>query len=342
MNRRHLFIALAVIVSVAAFIPAKIAASWRPVRVGTLLGVGTGPPTLCVAERAIVACRYFDACTRFDLVAGTHRNFKRQTIARGGSWTAQLRINKVRKLELVLIDDKARAHAYSIAGFTVSTFEASYEARVLDRQTLRVLPDLNRVELILESGYYRWNFTSRELERSIGLEELSQNFKSGFREEKIAAITRDGTRVVTLDSKGIEWRSTLSSHVTQRFTFTNYRPSNQTSEQIQVSNYGALALYNVYIGGGNSAQWEVRNTSNGRVLWKITLASSTNRAVFSDDEKWLALPINDLKWHICDAQTGALVRTLPRVPNVDGAAFSPDGNTLYSVANGVLYKQRAR
>ena len=122
----------------------------------------------------------------------------------------------------------------------------------------------------------------------------------------------------------------------------NYRPSNQTSDHIQVSNYGALSLYNVEIGGQNSAQWNVISTANGRVLWNFTLASPTNRAVFSDDEKWLALTCDNLRWEICNSQNGALARKLPRVPNMRAAAFSPDGNTLYSIADGVLYRQRAR
>ena len=181
------------------------------------------------------------------------------------------------------------------------------------------------------------------MERNCRLEEIGalQDI-NGFVEEKVSAIARDGESVVSLDSKSIEWRSTRRNRVTKRWKLTGYRPVNQTFEQIQISNYGAFALCNVWIGGANSNQWDVCSTNSGRVLWKFTLTSPTNRAVFSSDEKWLALPTNGLHWEIRDAQSGVLSRTLPRVPGVRGAVFSPDGATLYSVADGVLYRQRAR
>lgn len=341
MNRRFILIALAIAVPVAVFIPMKIAASWRPVGVATVAGAQTNiAMTMRVSKRYLVASDA-NATNLFNLQNGDKTLLNYGGIAENGAWLANLRAPKHGQLELSLSNSE-QTFAYPIPNVTASSkagFDANATAQTLSRQTLRIEAD--RVEVVNFGAYYRWNRRSRKLERSIRLEDMSQNL-AGFREEKIAAITRDGERVVALDSKGIAWRSTTSNQVTERFRFTSYRPSNRTSEQIQVSNYGAVALYNVYIGGNNSAQWEVRSTANGRVLWKFTLSSPTSRAVFSPDEKWLALPVDALKWEIRDAQSGAIIRTLPRVPDVRAAVSSPDGATLYSVANGVLYRQRAR
>lgn len=341
MNRRHFLVALAIAVPVAVFVPAKIAASWRPVAIHNLSGPQSAiPMTMRVSSRYLVASDS-NFTNRFDLQNGEQMPLSHGGIAENASWLANLRAPKYGQLELSL-SNGSQTFAYPIENITASSragLDANTTAQMLSRQTLHIEAD--RVELVYFDVYYRWNRRSCKLERSIALEDIRQNI-NGFREEKIAAISRDAERVVTLDSKGIEWRSTWQNQVIERFRFTSYRPSNQTSEQLQVSNYGALALYNVTIGGNNSAQWQVRNAENGRVLWQFTLASLTNRAVFSPDEKWLALPVDGLKWKICDAQTGALIRTLPRVPDMRAAVFPPDGATLYSVAGGKLYRQRAR
>ena len=61
------------------------------------------------------------------------------------------------------------------------------------------------------------------------------------------------------------------------------------------------------------------------------------------DDKQLAVPKTKRHcWEIHDSKTGVLLHTLPMISGVYTGAFSPDGATLYSVANGVLYKQRAR
>ena len=349
MNRRKFLITFAIAVPIAVFVPAKIVASWRPVVVGQL-----DVPHLMVPMTTRVSSRYLVASdalftTRFDLQDGDKIPLIYGGIAENEAWLATLRAPKYGQLELSLHNGE-QTFAYpipNVTAFSKAGTNANTTAHLLARQTLRIEP--NRVELVFLNTYYRWNRNSRKLESSIPLEDITQSI-SGFIEEKIAAISRDGERVVTLNSKSIDWRSTLSSQVTQRFTFKGYRPSSQTSEQIQVSDYGALALYNVYVGGKNSTQWEVRSTATGRVLWKFALASLSNRAVFSDDEKRLALPTDGLKWKICDAQTGAIIRILPRVPDMRAAAFSPDGTTLYSVADDprynvasdILYRQRAR
>ena len=234
MNRRRFLIAFAIAVPIAVFVAAKIAASWRPVVVGQL-----DVPHLRVPMTTRVSSRYLVASDalfthRFDLQNGDNIPLIYGGIAENEAWLATLRAPKYGQLELSLRNGE-QTSAYpipNVTAFSKAGSNANTTAHLLARQTLRIEP--NRVELVFLNTYYRWNRGSRKLERSTALEDITQNI-SGFVEEKIMAISRDGERVVTLNSKSIEWRSTSSSQVTQRFTLEGYRPSSQTSEQIQVS-----------------------------------------------------------------------------------------------------------
>ena len=350
MTRRRLLIALAVAVPLAIFIAANWATRWRPVKIGALpamprLGL---PTTLRASNRYLIAgATSSDNYTLFDLQTQTQRRIRNQTLLEDGDLLLQLRASSrvgaavaPGNVQLVMSGD-GPARVYVLRGFSMSgTLKSGFSAETMSRSTVRVSPDLDRVELVFSDTYYRWSQTSRAPQRKAYLIDFSPI--NGFVEESVAAIARDGESVVSLNSRAIEWRSTRDGRVLKSIALRGFRASNQTSEQIGISNFGALALYNLPVGGINSTRWEVRDAQNGRVKWKFKLPFLNNRAVFSPDEKWLALPSDGLHWDIRDAQTGVLARQLPRLPNVSGAAFAPDNSTLYSVANGVLYRQRAR
>ena len=353
MNRRRFLIALAILVPLALFGAAKWASRWRPVRVGAMVGAPKNPaPTLRVTERAVLACHNYGVCTRFDLTAdlnaAARRKVRRQTVARDGTWTAalvsrpnaELQPALTPKLELALTRDGA-TRAYPIPNLTITTGEAGFEARALNERTLRVSPELNRVEMVLFTSYYRWNLATRALERRTALPMVGFGSVNGFIEENVVALARDGESVCLLNSHFIEWRSARDGRTLRRFPVRGMRPTNVTSDQIQVSTFGALALLNVPVKGVNSKRWQVVNARTGAALWRFDLDALSARAVIAPDETVLALP-RARDWQIRDAHTGAILRTLPLVPDANAAAFSPDGATLYSIANGILYRQRAR
>ena len=89
--------------------------------------------------------------------------------------------------------------------------------------------------------------------------------------------------------------------------------------------------------------WNVHDTHTGRLLWRFLLEVNVRERAIAPDESVIALPFpSRAQWDIRDLQTGQKLRTLPLVPNLKSAAFSPDAKTLYSLAGGVLYRQRAR
>lgn len=94
--------------------------------------------------------------------------------------------------------------------------------------------------------------------------------------------------------------------------------------------------------GAQIDRYHVIESSTGNTLCELeSSAFSLYSSAISPDEKRIALPLSG-QWQVRDLKTGQLLRALPLVPNTVSGAFSPDGNTLYSVADGVLYRQRAR
>ncbi len=87
----------------------------------------------------------------------------------------------------------------------------------------------------------------------------------------------------------------------------------------------------------------VLQTATGQRLWDFheNEVNPSFNWVASNDERVIFVRAGT-QWQVRDFQTGTLLRRLPCVSNVQAAASSPDGSMLYSIAGGVLYRQRAR
>ena len=89
--------------------------------------------------------------------------------------------------------------------------------------------------------------------------------------------------------------------------------------------------------------WNVHDAHSGRLLWQYQLEEHIRERAIAPDESVIALPFPAREqWEIRDLKSGEPLRTLPLVPALQSATFSPDARTLYSLAGGVLYRQRAR
>lgn len=351
MNRRRFFLALAVVVPLVTLGAAKWAMRFRPVKVGALLGAKAPhlPVTLRVSARYVIAgTTSFNAYTLFDLKEGTRQRIADQTLIEGGAGRWQIRVTGAvgstptpGNVQLVFKAGDGSTRAYALPNLSISNPGGGYTIETISRQTARVSSTLNRVELMLGNSYYRWNQTSRVLERQFLFWDVL-NF-NGFLEESVPAIARDGESVVLLNSQSIVWRSTRTGKVGKRITLQGFRPANQTSDNIDVSTYGHYALYRTFASGVVSTHWQLRDARNGCVLRTFQLDSGAERAIFSPDETLLAVPRAARGvWEVRATENNQLVRTLSLLPGVQNAAFSPDNATLYIVANGVLYRQRAR
>ena len=326
MNRRRFLFALAVTVPLALFGAAKIAASWRPVKLGALPFVGDASqnPFAMASSGAVVTGDNFRTAW-FDLPPRQARaRQSNEGLTKDGAT-----IWKVTGAppQLQLLQDEGRV-AYPLPD-------------ALGRQVQSVGPGFTqvaqsegRVELLFGDRYCRWNAGSRVLERDVrwGGASLWAN----------AAATRDGASIVAIGGGRITFFSTRDGRATRRIPVAV--AATETYQPTQVSSYGSYAIYETVKPGAPVRRADVLNSMTGRRGWSFQKTNGTGDAtVMSPDENMLAQANSARKrWEIYDLKSGALLLTLPQVPGTRIAAFSPDGDTLYSVANGVLYRQRAR
>ena len=214
---------------------------------------------------------------------------------------------------------------------------------------VRYSPAAHRVEVVSQTRYYCWQSATRHLERA---------FQFDSSPVASLALTRDSSSVVTmpLNQDGFNWISTQSGRLVRHvglipsagrvkmFSYGKFDLGDwDTGKRLSPFGSYALLLKTAAPPASYRAFWCVADARTGRELWSFQRQAPHDVALFSPDETRLAIPQFDQhKWQICDIATGKLLLTLPLVPDTMSAIFSPDGATLYSVANGILYRQRAR
>ena len=322
MNRRRLLIALAIALPLAILIVAKTTASWRPVAVGRLrTSLMSGP----IEDFSIDASRYYVIAgghfkTIFDVRTGAARSFT-QGASGNRAGLREFGPPSQRQLRVYAPDGQLRLYPLPASIF--------YEAAQAEKSWIAPARDASRIELFWNEQYYRWDARARQLQRSTHF-----NFgTTGW-----DALTRDGETLVRAGYQNIERFSTRTGHRTGRVALVGLRPSNRA----RMSAYGSYALYDGSTNG--ITHWRVVDTATGRVRWRFDLEGQHfNAAALSADETEIALPLASRHlWQIRTLSSGQILRTLSLMPQTHTGAFAPDGDTLYSVADGVLYRQRAR
>ncbi len=315
-RRRRLLIALAVAVPIALFAVARTMASWRPVPVGRLLVGNSSSRDITIQ---FVGNRVVESSsgTAFDVTTGVRTNAPRFNIVGQGAWTWDAVGGD--KPQLILRDGDGAPIAYPLS--------PSQKIGSMALAWVRLSPARNRVEAVVFNRYYRWNARTRALERMqklMGALEGAQTFSG------------DGTRIVRAGFGSIDHTFTDSKRPTKYVKLRGFRGF----EAMRISPLGTFALYDAP-GKSGPSHIRVVGAQTGRVRWEFDLDNFQDKPAFASDDS--ALAVLHLKhWEVRDAQTGRILRQLPRVIHARDAAFSPDGNTLYSVAGGVLYRQRAR
>ena len=321
MKRRRVGFGLAAVAVVALFVAAKSVASWRPKKLGEFA-------VSAVTGLRASPTRIYDSGGKgwyFDLPSGKSgpRGTRTGFIA-GGAWNWELQ----RAQSLVLHENLREATPWFYAIPESSTFSKRQRANFGGAVEVRM--DDDRVKLLVGALFYRWD---RQSGRLMGQLEMPDAPTSAI------ALARDGETVIKVNGNYVTTLSTRTGRVMSRVNLQKAR----ASLSIQISAYGAYTFYDDAWPGAVAGRWFVVDTRTGRVTAEVNLGSYPGQIAFSPDETEIAVPIvgRDI-WEVRALKTGALLRTLPLVPGAQGAAFSPDGATLYSVANGVLYRQRAR
>ena len=330
MKRSRIWLGLAALaVVVALFVVAKSAAKARPVKIGVLdASVQNYAEVDLRVSPAYVLAGADAAYTRFDLRTGARLPLKNATFVAGDEWLGFLEIGDHLNLQL----RKAGEPTAIYRAPAPKTGKPNIVSVGERPDFVRVTPPDNRVEMIQNGVYYRWNLGSRALERGF-------NIKGNLGHAQ--AIARDGETVICAATDAIYRSATRSPHAPVRVAFQGV----EVFKERQLSPFGSYAIYDDL--EKSAPVLRVIDTTNGRELWqvdwKFEAATSRDNAVFSPDETLVALPFSQRKqWEIRQTKTGVIVRVLPLLPDVQAAAFAPDNSTLYSVAGGVLYRQRAR
>lgn len=330
MNRRYFLIALAIALPVAVFIPAKIAASWRPVAVSSLLGPKK-PLTLpqIVASPAVVFAGDEDAIiTRFNLTTGRKTKRAIEGICQGGRALWRLRASEKPQLEIIR-PNQTRAYPLSpeMALKLEQYARSDFAGGGFFLSSVRVLDGPNQLQLLVGERFCRWNQRTGQLEREFDY----TDFNAGH----LSALSRDGQSIVWAGHE-VATHSTRDGRSIKRLQ----RDAPYGGLQ-QISPFGAYSVYRTTF--ANRQQWLVMDTSTGQRLWSADWDVKRDIVFFSPDETLLAIAYPSLgEWHLHQTRDGISIRALPLVPETVGGAFSPDGATLYSIANGKLYRQRAR
>ena len=333
MNRRVSLIALAAVVSAALFGAAKIAASWRPVKVALIEPPNPNGSRLVGSEisfrthastREIIFPNFDENPKLFNLATGKVRALKAEGIVAGGNGSWHFEGGKSPRI--VVRQNAIEERTYPLP--TEDFDELNAMPADLYRDSANVAANAKRVEMVVGAHYYRWNTGTRALERDTNCDMESELANQ--------AIARDGE---TLINAGLREVSALSTQ-TGEFTRHDKLPK-MGAEGAHISAFGAYSIYAPPL--SNAMTWHVVETANAREIWQFQTNNLDDPVTFSPDEKYIAIGRGDRKiWEIHNIKTGEILRTLSLVPGATSGAFSPDGATLYSVANGVLYKQRAR
>ena len=335
MNR-HLFTALTFVLPLISLGTTKAALQDQPVKIGLIDppkedGIILGGPSISFRTYASESGLIFptvDESKFFDFKTQTVRALEGEGIIAGGNGQWQFVGGVAPYLAVQQGVSVERPYAFPVED--VEELNAIPEDWYQDSTV--VTANDERVEMVVGAHYYRWNTKTRELESNVNCD-----MESGLENQ---AISRDGKNII---NAGLSEISALS---TQTGEFVRHdKVPHADADGAHISAFGGYCIYEPET-NSQEQNWSVLDTATARDVWTFTLDNwETDAVLFSPDEKYLVIGRSNRKiWELHDIKTGEILRTLPMVVGADyaSAAFSPDGATLYSVADGVLYRQRAR
>ncbi len=191
----------------------------------------------------------------------------------------------------------------------------------------------DKVGLLANTRLYRWQ---QRVAKPLSPLKISA---SG---DGIGTINQARNEIIYADVAAITRFSLRDGKIIKRL-----RP--QTSEDVEwvsLSGAGRYVGYGAPLnshGTSRRLKWQIYRVATEKFVWSFETQDEATSAFFARDgtRHVLAVPARQL-WEIRDGATGKILRVLPMLPGTRAGDLSPDGATLYSVANGVLYRQRAR
>ena len=328
-NVRFLVVGASSLLVVGVFMGREMA-SWRPVVVANVAPYAYLANPLRASKHLVTFTTYSNrpqivtSCNRYDVqsgqmrvsrfvgehAAGTSNNFLWHLKFKPFFYLAKPSPSQLE------VEDESRPGTKRVFNFMVDGF-TDYSPCV------QILPEQNRVVLLSQRHIYEWNFTTGKLfhhqETPLTLDRK---------------LSRDGQSYILADHTRFQFGDVTTGTVGR----TVYLKNIKAQQESILSPHGRYALLE---GPKGSASISVVSTSTGKVVYNCSTNVGIRGCIMPDDEKTIFVR-EGRQWNVLDFGTGAVLRHLPRLTNTSIFAVSPDGATLYSVANGKLYQQRAR
>lgn len=295
------------------------AASWQPMPIGRIVPASSSIESISVEPNRVSFGGQNQTGQRIygwlDLANGDVTRFATTVPRRTGSagdyrWV-YLMNDKVHTLELTGGNGVRRS--YSIRGL--------YPPQQRGELPVRVLPEENRVLMFSDDHLLEWNLATGRL--------LRNSPRHG------TTLARDGQTFVGIGENYGSFQ--IGDVATGKISKTIPWRTDGPLEYEHFSHYGRYCLFDTRDG-----TFRVVEVATGKVLWKFLGNFVFDfDSLMADDEKTIIVHAGKL-WQVRDFRTGAILRRLTYLPDLNAAALAPDGATLYSVVKGMLYRQRTR
>ncbi|BCM91093.1 hypothetical protein IAD21_02957 [Abditibacteriota bacterium] len=352
MNRRLFLVGAALSTPLGLGWWAKSVASWRPVTVGKV-GTQKDEQQLVISPQQVLFTRgefpwrinsIQEHCTLFDLKSGLGQPIHLSKpciidVKDDNSWCFHVGLDGDRFWYLCWDAGTRTGHVEVENGENGNIAKRfSFDLPNLkDNQlvTLRNAAREDRELFLCQSHIYSWDAQNARLKQTVK-----------FEDSVGAILSRDTHTFIAYDLHGFKIGDARSGKIEKRIPFQNF----YFFRSLCFSPYGQYALCERPT---SPSSLRVVRVATGKPLWSFDVAIDTPPWNFSNDinnsANWLVtddeqsiLVRRDKDWEVRDLGTGDLLYCLPLVPSTSVTALSPDGTTLYSVAGGILYRQRAR
>ena len=322
-----LFVVIPLVLAVGAWISARrgpaFGAEWQPVKIASFNAKrmpDASLGTIGVGRDYVVSESYI-----YNLKTNSGRSWRRGGLTSEGTAVWEI-IDNPKGNPLLEVRDDAGTARYDLPdSYEFDMTLSGWSGAGVDTRD-------GEIGLVTDRNFYRW-----KKHRPAPLKVVNFSRTGDGR----ASLSRDWSRVTCANHYAILIHSASDGRRLQRIDSELF----ENADYLNLISYGDTALYSdpEQTVPGKTFHLNVLDARNARVLWDFDLENDADHPAFDTESNLIALPLPSRGlWQLRRLDNGAPLRTLPLVEGTGAASFSPDGALLYSLANGVLYRQRAR
>ena len=196
----------------------------------------------------------------------------------------------------------------------------------------------------LDSFYVQTHMVTRQLGLSTTEQEVASsyyvfNLKTRKGHYAFCGSLADDKEVISINYSFIAWFSARNGKLLKRLKL----PIDYDPTLMELSWDAGIVCFISPVNEGPRMRWDVYEVATARFMWSFEAPDLSTPSFMDETLKlyFVAAPDRQV-WEVRDLQSGEIKRTLPLIPGTRAGMISRDAATLYTVANSVLYGQRAR